>query len=137
MAPSLTESRAPKHPPPKNVAGAGKKETRALSAPESSNISFDPDTKTEPADNANRSGAQIESSPEPDDDPVYPLREGHVRKLIRMKYCPPDEFDESFDEKTWMKEAYGENVIVVDMYNVPEGWILVDGIFPQINQRYP
>lgn len=106
------------------------KETHESGAPES-NTSFGPKTKTELAENGNRLGAQVESSPEPDEDPMYPVREGYTRKLIRMKYCPPDEFDESFDEKVWMKEAYGENVIIVDMRRVPEGWILVDGMFPQ------
>ena len=136
MTPSLTESGSPKHPPSKNVAGVGNKETHESGAPESSKTSFDPTTKAEPTENANRSRAQLKSSPEPDDDPIYPLREGYTRKLIRMKYCPPDEFDENFDEKVWMKEAYGENVIVVDMRRVPQGWILVDGMFHQINQRH-
>ena len=136
MAPSLTESGSPKHPSSKDVTGIEKKETHESGTSESSNLSFDFDTKTESAENTNRSGARLESSSESDDEFIYPLRKGYTRKLIRKKYCPPDEFDETFDEKMWMKEAYGENVIIVDMHRVPEGWILVDGMFTQINQRH-
>ena len=32
-----------------------------------------------------------------------------------------------------MKKAYGEKVIVVDMDDVPDGWILVDGMSSQNN----
>ena len=37
-------------------------------------------------------------------------------------------WDVNFDEEEWMKKAYGEKVIVVDMDDVPDGWILVDGM---------
>ena len=37
-------------------------------------------------------------------------------------------WDSDFDEEAWMKEVYGENVIVVDMDNVPDRWILIDGM---------
>jgi hypothetical protein len=42
-------------------------------------------------------------------------------------------WDLNFDEQEWMKKAYGERVIVVDMVNVPDGWILVDGNSSQNN----
>lgn len=41
-----------------------------------------------------------------------------------------DEIDADFDEDEWIKKAYGENVEIVDMRNVPKGWVLVHGITP-------
>ena len=68
---------------------------------------------------------------EPDffDEPLYPLRPGYTRRLIKKKYAPPEVWDVNFDEQEWMKKAYGERVIIVDMEDdIPDGWILVDGM---------
>ena len=115
---------SPKHPSSNKVDNFGKNETHDSGAPESSN------TTAQAGENTNRSEAPIEGSPGPDflDEPLYPLRRGYTRKLIKKIYAPPEMWDVNFDEKAWMKEAYGENVIIVDLDDVPEGWILVDGI---------
>lgn len=47
-----------------------------------------------------------------------------------MICIPADEIDENFDQDAWNKQAYGPDVIVVDMHSVPKGWILVDGNLP-------
>ena len=44
-----------------------------------------------------------------------------------MVRVPLDEVDEDFDEDAWNKKAYGPDVIVVDIRNVPHSWVLVDG----------
>ena len=49
-----------------------------------------------------------------------------------MVRIPLDEIDESFDEDAFNKKTY-PNVEVVDMHNVPKGWILVNGINPPLN----
>ena len=131
MAASEIECGSPKHP---SSDGVEKKEPYELDPPSSSKTSSKTSShrpaKEEPAENANDSGVHDGNSSDPENDPIYPLREGYTRRLIRMKYCPPDEFDDTFDEAAWIKQAYGENVIVVDMDQVPKGWILVDGMFP-------
>lgn len=115
MTPSLTESGSRKQPSSNKVDNVGKNETHDSGAPESSNTNLGSCLKSQAGANTNRSAAQIGSSTEPDflDEPVYPLREGYTRKLIKKKYAPPEMWDLDFDEKAWMKEAYGENVIVV------------------------
>src|SRR5579859_279270 len=120
MAPSERESGSPKHPSSQNVDGVEKKERHEPDPPASSKTSCRHRAEAELAENANDSGVHDGSSSDPEDDPIYPLREGYTRKLIRMKYCPPDEFDDTFDETAWMKEAYGENAIIVDMDLVPK-----------------
>jgi hypothetical protein len=50
--------------------------------------------------------------------------------MIRI---PLDEIDEDFDEDAWNKKVYGPDVIVVDMVNVPKGWVLVDGNIPALS----
>jgi hypothetical protein len=45
-----------------------------------------------------------------------------------MVRIPLDEIDEDFDEDAWNRNVYGSDVIVVDMRNVPKGWVLVDDI---------
>jgi hypothetical protein len=40
--------------------------------------------------------------------------------LIKKKYPPPEMWDVDFDEQEWIKKAYGDNVIVVDMV---DGWM--------------
>jgi len=58
---------------------------------------------------------------------------GYTRRLIRMVRVPLDEVDEDFDEDAWNKKAYGPDVIVVDIRNVPDGWVLVDGNSPALS----
>ena len=135
MAPDESESGSPEDPSPKDVDDVEEREAHEPDSPASSETSSRHPVKAEPADNGNGSDDD-ESSSDAEMDPIYPLREGYTRKLIRMKYCPPDEVDDTFDETVWMKQAYGENVIIVDMHEVPEGWILVDGMFAQTNQRH-
>ena len=115
---------------PKSVDDVAKKEPHEPCSPACSKTSSRHPAKEEPAGNEDDSEVHDGSSSDPELDPIYPLREGYTRKLIRMKYYPPEELDENFDETAWMKEAYGEDVIVVDMHLVPTGWILVDGVFP-------
>src|SRR5215471_5133317 len=99
MTSSLSESGSPKHPSSKNVVDVGKKERHEPSALDSSNTPLNHDSKTSLEKTANRSGTHVESSPELDDDRLHPLREGYTRRLIRMKYCDPEEYDENFDEE--------------------------------------
>ena len=124
---------SPKSPSSNKVDDVGKNETHDSGTPESSNTTPGSCAKGQAGENTNRSAAQSQSSSEADflDEPLYPLREGYTRKLIKKKYAPPEMWDINFDEKAWMKEAYGENVIVVDMDVVPEGWILVDDMLPK------
>ena len=58
---------------------------------------------------------------------------GYTRRLIRMIRIPLDEIDEDFDEDAWNKKVYGPDIIVVDMRNVPKGWVLVDGNIPALS----
>ena len=58
---------------------------------------------------------------------------GYTRRLIRMIRVPLDEVEEDFDEDAWNKKAYGQDVIVVDIRNVPYGWVLVDGNAPALS----
>jgi hypothetical protein len=131
MTPSLAESGSPQHPSAKKVDSFGKNETPDNSAAKSSN------TPSGSGVESQASNAQVESSsPEPDffDEPLYPLRPGYTRRLIKKKYAPPEMWDVDFDEQEWMKKAYGEKVIIVDMDYVPDGWILVDGMSSQNNR---
>jgi hypothetical protein len=48
--------------------------------------------------------------------------------MIRI---PFDEIDDDFDEDAFNKKSY-PNVEIVDMHNVPKGWILVNRI-PSLN----
>ena len=136
MTPGESDSGSPKHPSSKNVDSIEGKNPHGLDPLASSKTSSGHPAKAEHATNGYDSGVDDGSSSDPENDPIYPLREGYTRKLIRMKYCPPDEFDDTFDETAWIKEAYGENIIIVDMYQVPNGWILVDGMFPQTKQKH-
>ena len=61
-------------------------------------------------------------------DPWPKPKPGYTRRLIRMIHIPLDEIDEDFDEDAWNKKVYGPNVEVVDMRNIPKGWILVHDI---------
>ena len=128
MTPSLAESSANK------VDELGNNETPDKgTAKKSSNTPSGPGTESE------SSTAQVKSSStEPDfsdDEPDYPLplRPGYTRRLIKKKYASPEYWDVNFDEEEWMKKAYGEKVIVVEMDDVPDGWILVDGMSSQNN----
>jgi hypothetical protein len=118
MTPSLAD------PSAKKVDELGKNEKPDKGTAKSSNIPSGPSTESE------ASTAHVESSsPESDFSDDEPgLRPGYTRRLIKKKYCPPEMWDVNFDEEEWIKKAYGENVIVVDLYDVPDGWILVDGI---------
>jgi hypothetical protein len=90
--------------------------------------------KSQAGENTNGSTTQVGScSPEShdSDDELYPLRPGYTRRLIKKKYPPPEMWDVDFDEQEWIKKAYGDKVIVVDMVDVPDGWILIDGMSPQ------
>src|SRR5208282_6305237 len=133
MSPSQTES-SPQmstiHPSPRQPDNGLKNDSHASSVPQSINNSpGDSDVKAQVGESKPCSTAQTESrKPHSLDEPLYPYREGYTRKLIRMKYITPDKFDGNFDEAAWIKEAYDENVIVVDMHPVPKGWILVDGM---------
>ena len=121
-----SKSVSPQRPFARKVDSLGKNETPDNSALKSSNIPS--------GSGAEPSTTQVESrSPEPDflDEPLYPLRPGYTRKLIKKKYPPPEMWDMNFDEQEWMKKAYGEKVIIVDMDVVPDGWILIDGMSSQ------
>ena len=129
MTPGLTESRSPQHPSSKKV-DLGKNEIPDNGPAKNPNPLSGSGAESE------ASAAQVESpSSEPDffDEPLYPLRPGYTRRLIKKIYPPPEMWDLNFDEQEWMKKAYGERVIVVDMVNVPDGWILVDGNSSQNN----
>ena len=131
MTPSLAESESPQHLSAKKVDSLGKNETPDNGAAKSSNAPSGSGAELQ------ASAAQVErSSPEPDffDEPLYPLRPGYTRRLIKKKYAPPEMWDLDFDEQEWMKKAYGEKVIIVDMNNVPDGWILVDGMSSRNNR---
>ena len=132
MTPSLTEHGSPQPPSAKKVDSLAKNNVPDDGAAKSSN------TPSGSGAESPASTVQVESSsPEPDfyDEPVYPLRPGYTRRLIKKKYAPPEMWDIDFDEQEWMKKAYGEKVIVVDMNDVPDGWILVDGTSSQNNYR--
>ena len=123
MTPSLAD------PSAKKVDELGKNEIPDKDTAKSSNTPSGPGTKSE------ASKAHVESiSPEfdfSDDEPD--LLPGYTRRLIKKKYCPPEMWDVNFDEEEWIKKAYGENVIVVDLFDVPDGWILIDGMSCQNN----
>jgi hypothetical protein len=74
-----------------------------------------------------------ESSEEEYSGPWPKPKPGYTRRLIRMIRIPLDEIDEDFDEAAWNKKVYGPDVIVVDMRNVPKGWVLVDGNIPALS----
>lgn len=61
------------------------------------------------------------------DGPWPKPKEGYTRRLIPMVRVPLDEIDDDFDEDAFNKKSY-PNAEVVDMHNVPKGWILVNGI---------
>lgn len=52
----------------------------------------------------------------------------YTRKLISRVYIDPFELDENFDKEAWYKKVYGPDVIVVGTKEVPDGWIMVDGM---------
>jgi hypothetical protein len=60
-------------------------------------------------------------------DPWPKPKEGYTRRLIPMVRIPLDEIDDHFDEDAFNKKSY-PNVEIVDMHNVPKGWVLVNGI---------
>jgi len=133
MTPSLTESGSPPHPSIKKVDNLGHSETPDNGAGQSSNNPSGSGAKSQAGENTNGSATQVGSgSPESDDSDyeLYPLRPGYTRRLIQKKYPPPEMWDVDFDEQEWMKKAYGDKVIVVDMVDVPDGWILIDGMSP-------
>jgi hypothetical protein len=42
-----------------------------------------------------------------------------------------DAIDENFNEQEWMKKLYGEDIRIVDSIDeIPDGWILIEGNFP-------
>jgi len=128
MTSSIANSGSPQHPSAKGVDSLGKNEAPDNGAAKSSN------SPSGSGAQSHASTAQVESSsPESDffDEAFYPLRPGYTRRLIKKKYPPPEMWDLNFDEQEWMKKAYGEKVIVVDMDDVPDGWILVDGMSSQ------
>src|SRR5215471_17758964 len=94
MTSSLTESDSSSN----KVDNTGKNEAHNSWAPESSNIIHGSLAKAQVEENTNRSAAQIEGSPEPDflDEPLFPLREGYTRRLIKKKYAPLEMWDIEF-----------------------------------------
>ena len=60
-------------------------------------------------------------------DPWPKPKEGYTRSLIPMVRIPFDEICDDFDEDAFNKKSY-PNVEIVDMRNIPEGWVLVNGI---------
>ena len=60
-------------------------------------------------------------------DPWPKPKEGYTRRLIPMICIPFDEIDDDFDEDAFNKKSY-PNIEIVDMHNVPKGWILVNRI---------
>jgi len=62
-------------------------------------------------------------------DPWPKPKPGYTRRLIPMVRISLEEIDDTFDEDAFIKQAY-QNVEIVDMCNVPKGWVLVNGITP-------
>ena len=52
---------------------------------------------------------------------------GYTRRLIPKVRISLEDIEENFDEVAFYKKAY-PNLQIVDVRNVPEGWILVNGI---------
>jgi hypothetical protein len=102
---------------------------------------FQPPKSAAPKDMADQAHAHWDESPSPNQesieedcsnnfDPWPKPKSGYTRRLIRMVHIPLDEIDEDFDEDAWNRKVYGPNVEIVDMRNVPKGWVLVHGITP-------
>ena len=62
-------------------------------------------------------------------DPWPKPKPGYTRRLIPKVYISLEDIDENFDENEFYKKAY-PNLEIVDRCNVPEGWILMNGITP-------
>lgn len=54
-------------------------------------------------------------------------KQGYTRRLIPAVLVPIDEISDDFDEDAFNKKSY-PNVEIVDMRNVPKGWVLVNRI---------
>jgi hypothetical protein len=61
---------------------------------------------------------------DPGDEPQY------TRRLIPKIYAQPWEVGENFDQEEWYRKTYGEDVIALPSLGLPEGWILILGMFP-------
>src|SRR5436190_12346438 len=51
-----------------------------------------------------------------------------ARKLVPMIPIPIEALKEDFDHSAWHRKLYGPDIIVVDVIEVPKGWVLVDGL---------
>ena len=60
-------------------------------------------------------------------DPWPKPKPGYTRRLIPMVHVSLEEIHENFDQDALFKKAY-PNLEIVDIHNVPEGWVLVNGI---------
>jgi len=92
--------------------------------------------KSSAKDFADRAQSQRDQSPPPNQEPIdeeyadgpWPKpKEGYTRRLIPMVRIPFDEIGDDFDEDAFNKKSH-PNVEIVDMHNVPKGWVLVNGI---------
>ena len=52
-----------------------------------------------------------------------------MRRLIRKILIPFEDLNEDFDLHAWHKKLYGPHITVVTATGVPDGWVLVDGIY--------
>lgn len=71
----------------------------------------------------------VEEEYSDDLDPWPKPKPGYTRRLIPMIRVSLEEIDDNFDEDAFIKKVY-RNVEIVDMHNVPKGWVLVNGIIP-------
>lgn len=51
-----------------------------------------------------------------------------TRRLIPMIPIPLTKLEKDFDYRAWHRKLYGPDITVVAVTDVPEGWVLVDGI---------
>ena len=91
-------------------------------------------------DVASQAKSLRDKSPTPDEDsdeeeysndldPWPKPKPGYTRRLIPMVRVSLEEIDENFDQEAFFKKAY-PNLEIVDIHNVPKGWVLVNGITP-------
>ena len=71
----------------------------------------------------------VEEEYSDDIDPWPKPKPGYTRRLIPTVRVSLEEIDNNFDEDAFIKKVY-RNVEIVDMHNVPKGWVLVNGINP-------
>ena len=76
------------------------------------------------------SGSIIKPPNSENDSSSRPSSPSYTRRLVRREYPDPKDRTEDFDYIEWLQGVYGPGVIVVDIYNVPTGWVRIDGSPP-------